>query len=612
MKNFREISKMLPQRILLVATLLVSGICMPAQTNSGMVDLNITFGKSLVIDYPADIGRISTSDPAVVDAVPATPREFLLHAKGQGVATIVVWAKTGQRTLYNVTVEHNVEPIRKLLAETFPGEDIRVQSGRDSITLVGKVTAKDVAERAVAIATPLAKTVVSNLGIAPATVARQVVLRVKFAELNRNISDAFGVNIFSLGATGTVANLTTGQFPSTNIDRIASTLRPDPEAFGSRVNITDALNMFAFRPDLNLGGFLRALESEGILQILAQPNIVTTDGQAASFLVGGEFPVPVLQGGQSAGAVTVMFREYGIRLNFTPTLTPNSTVKMFVKPEVSTIDLANAITVSGFTIPALATRRMETNVELALGQSFLIAGLVDDRTNETFSRIPGISNIPVLGQLFKSRNERRSRTELVVLVTPEIVELKKVNETEQLPAFPRKFIQQLDRNKMNYPAPSSVEDMPSIRKGPNDPGFGPVVPKQAAPKPTTPTSSNNSSPVKKLQFWKRDKTAASAAGKSAPVAQPQSNANPPVANGSGSAPSGSTSTTAIPADKTAAPAVNGWQSGSDPQPVAAPAAPAATSAQPAPKPLQPSSPRTTQAGLSAIPELGFARAGGAQ
>jgi pilus assembly protein CpaC len=177
-----------------------------------------------------------------------------------------------------------------------------------------------------------------------------------------------------------------------------------------------------------------------MLQILAEPNLVTSNGKEASFLVGGEFPVPVLQGGSNAGAVTIQFREFGIRLTFNPSLTENKTLKMYVKPEVSTIDLANAVTFNGFTIPALATRRVESNIELGLGQSFVIGGLIDDRVNETFAKIPGLASIPLLGTLFKSRNENRSKTELLVMVTPELVEPMAAGDPKLTPQMPGEFL----------------------------------------------------------------------------------------------------------------------------------------------------------------------------
>jgi pilus assembly protein CpaC len=205
-------------------------------------------------------------------------------------------------------------------------------------------------------------------------------------------------------------------------------------------SLTDLLNVFAFRPDLNLGAFIQDLQSQRVLQILAEPNLVTTNGKEASFLVGGEFPVPVLQGGANSGAVTIQFREFGIRLTFNPLITENKTIKMYVKPEVSTIDLANAVTFNGFTIPALSTRRMDTNIELGEGQSFVIGGLLDDRVNDSLSRMPGLASIPVLGALFKSRADNKTKTELIVMVTPEITTPLTATDPKPIPVMPREFL----------------------------------------------------------------------------------------------------------------------------------------------------------------------------
>jgi pilus assembly protein CpaC len=396
-------------------------------------EMRLTVGKSIVLDYPADVRQISTSDPAIVDAVAVSTREVLLNAKSAGSVTVVIWSRTGQRTIYSINVEQNLEPIRRLLKETFPNESIQIQSSKDSIALTGNVSNKDVADRAMALVTPLGKSIVNNLKVAPPGVEKQVLLKVRFAELNRTAALSFGVNLLSTGATGTVGRITTGQFQ-------APTILPGTGGSPAGFSLSDALNVFAFRPDLDLGVVIRALQSEGVLQILAEPNLVTTSGKDASFLVGGEFPVPILQGGGNAGAVTIQFREFGIRLNFTPVVTENGTIKMYVKPEVSTIDLANAVSVSGFLIPALATRRMETNVELGPGQSFVIGGLIDDRVQESMNKIPGLSSIPLLGALFKSRDERKNRTELIVLVTPEITKPLEAGDPVPQPTMPREFL----------------------------------------------------------------------------------------------------------------------------------------------------------------------------
>ncbi|MGB9612516.1 MAG: type II and III secretion system protein family protein [Bryobacteraceae bacterium] len=410
--------------------------CLGAAAQGGVEEIRVTLGRSVVIDYPEDVSRISTSNPEVVDYVPVSTREILLHAKGLGTATLVIWAKSGQRNLYSVNVEMNLEPVRKLLRETFPGEDIQVSAARDAISLTGTVSSQAIADRAGALLQGLTKTVVNNLKAKPAPVDRQVLLRVKFAELNRNAIQQFGLNLISTGAANTPGIVTTGQFSPPRPSVVQGTIPGALPGTSTSFTLSDALNIFAFRPDLNLGATLRALQQEGLLQILAEPNLLTSNGKEASFLVGGEFPVPVLQGGANAGAVTVQFREFGIRLTFTPNLTENGTLKMYVKPEVSTIDLANAVSMSGFTIPALATRRVESNIELAPGQSFVIGGLIDDRVNESLSRIPGLANIPLLGALFRSRNESRSKTELIVLVTPEIVEPLSASDPKLLPNMP--------------------------------------------------------------------------------------------------------------------------------------------------------------------------------
>jgi len=391
-------------------------------------DIRVTLGKSIVIDYPEDVSRISTSNPEVVDYVPVSSREILLHAKGLGAATLVVWAKSGQRNFYNIAVEQNLEPLRKLIKDTFPSEDIRIQAARESITISGLVSSAAVADRVNELLKPISKSVVNNVSVKPLPVDKQILLRVKFAEINRNAGRQFGVNLISTGAGNTPGTISTGQFSGARPSTIGGAIGGSTTGTTSEFSLTDALNIFAFRPDLNLASTIKALQQEGLLQILAEPNLVTTNGKEASFLVGGEFPVPVLQGGANSGAITIQFREYGIRLNFTPRLTEHGTLKMHVKPEVSTIDLSNAVTVSGFTIPALATRRIESDIELGQGQSFVIGGLIDDRTNETFSRIPGLSSIPLLGELFKSRNENRTKSELLVMVTPELVDAMPAND----------------------------------------------------------------------------------------------------------------------------------------------------------------------------------------
>ncbi len=451
------------KRSMRTPVVLALGVCaafsQQAAFGQQIEELKLTVGKSIVLDYPTDIRQISTSDPSVVDTMAVTTREMLLSAKGPGTSTIIVWSKSGQRSIYAINVEQNLEPLRRLMKETFPKEDIQIQSTRDSLSLTGRVSSKDIGDRAVAMVSPFAKTVVNYLMLPIAPVDRQIVLKVKFAELDRARVQQLGVNIFSTGAANTIGSYSTGQFNSAAISQIGG-------GVPTKLTITDALNVFAFRPDLNLGAFIKALEQDSVLQILAEPNLVTTNGKEASFLVGGEFPIPVLQGGGNAGAVTIQFREFGIRLTFNPVVTENNTIKMYVKPEVSALDTANGVNISGFFIPALSTRRMETNIELGQGQSFVIGGLIDDRVTEQLSKTPGLANIPLLGVIFKSREQKKARTELVVIVTPEIVKPYEPGDQVPIPVMPREFLAPVpapDKESTGSAAPAKPKKAKAVK-----------------------------------------------------------------------------------------------------------------------------------------------------
>jgi pilus assembly protein CpaC len=423
----------------------------------GAEDLRLTVGKSVVIDYPSDVRQISTSNPEVVDASPVTTREILLHGKGLGSATMVVWSKSGQRTFYNVNVELNLDPLRRLLKDSFPSEDIVPHSSRDSVSLNGHVSSKEVGDRVVALAAGFSKTIVNNLQLSGSQAEKQILLRVKFAELDRSREMDFGVNLLGMPGQTQIAT-STGQFGSQALSAnssISSALGAGgvgtSTASSAILSVTQALSIFAFNPKLNLGAFVKALENEQILEILTEPNIVTTNGKEANFLVGGEFPIPVLQGGSNSGAVTIQFREFGIRLKFLPLITDHATIKMHLNQEVSTLDTADGVSLNGFLIPALSTRRAETDVELSEGQSFVIAGLVDNREQEIFNKTPILGSLPIFGALFKSKTEKKQRTDLLVIVTPEIT--NPLGKTDGVPNLymPRDFLVRMDPKDLPPP-----------------------------------------------------------------------------------------------------------------------------------------------------------------
>ncbi len=447
MMRSRFIQHFIQRGALLAALIGASAVVVVAQSAE---DLRMTVGKSVVIDYPSDIRQISTSNPEILDASPVTTREILLHGKGLGNATMIVWSKSGQRTFYNVTVDTNVDPLKRLLKESFPNEDIQVRTSRDSISLNGHISNKAVEERAMVLATPFAKTIVPNFQIGTSVVEKQILLRVKFAEIDRSKELQYGVNLLGMPGLTNIGS-TTGQFGPPALSG-TSGIGPAPNA--NQTTITQALNLFALNPKLSIGAFIKALQAESIIQILAEPTLIATNGKEAYFLVGGEFPIPVLQGGGNSGAVTIQFREFGIKLLFTPLITENHTIKLHLKQEVSQLDFANGVTISGFTIPALSTRRAETDVEMGEGQSFVIAGLVNNQERDVFNKIPVLGSLPIFGSLFKSKDEQKTRTDLVVLVTPEVT--MPINSTDAVPNLymPRDFLVKLDPKDVPPPPPT--------------------------------------------------------------------------------------------------------------------------------------------------------------
>jgi pilus assembly protein CpaC len=270
------------------------------------------------------------------------------------------------------------------------------------------------------MATNFSKEVVNGLQLAQAPRLKQVMLKVRFAEADRSKLSAFGVNLFSTGATNTIGTVSTQQFGPQSLTQTGGSA---PVTGISQFNLSDLLNIFLFRPDINLGATIKLLQQKNVLQILAEPNLLALSGQPANFLAGGEFPSPVLQGssGGVIGGITIQFRPYGVKLEFIATI-EGDTIRLHVKPEVSSLDYTNSVTISGFVMPSISTRKAETEIELKDGQTFGMAGLLDERTTVQLSKVPGIADIPILGELFKSRNVNKTNQELIVLVTPTIVD----------------------------------------------------------------------------------------------------------------------------------------------------------------------------------------------
>jgi pilus assembly protein CpaC len=404
-------------------------------------DLSIIVGKSALVDFTKPVIRVAVGLGDVAEATAVSPTEVMVNGRAPGNTSLIVWEQGGERQFFNVAVhpsraasEDTLTSLRRELRIALPGQNVTVASENNLVFLRGTVNDLSSSDRAVQMASSAGK-VVNLLYVNVPPPPRQILLKVRFASVDRNKSNSLGLNLFSTGAANTIGTVSTGQFspPSVNLPNGSSS---------TAAIISNALNIFLFRPDLNLGATIEAMEQQGLVELLAEPNIIAEDGKQASFLAGGEYPYPTVQGtaGGVGGAITIAFKEYGIRLTFIPTITPRGTIRLQVAPEVSALDFANSVTISGFTEPAITVRRVKTEVELNEQQSFAIGGLLDNRETQTFTKIPFIGSVPILGKLFQSIQKNRTNTELIVIVTPEIVD--PINSGQPLPQlnYPEKFM----------------------------------------------------------------------------------------------------------------------------------------------------------------------------
>jgi pilus assembly protein CpaC len=381
----------------------------------------VAVGKSLVVESPVNIQRVAVGDAKVAEALAVTPREVLVNGKEIGETSLILWQVGGNRLLFDLRVRPSGAPaevVRAELAWELPGQEVSITVEGANVFVRGTVESLRAAERAVAIAATLGKPV-NLLRVKVPPSEDQILLKVRFANVERSAIQELGLNLFSTGAGNTLGSLSTQQFSAPGMALQAGQAGQGPTA---QVTLSDVLNVFLFRPDLNLGATIRALQSRSLLEILAEPNLLAINGRPASFLAGGEFPVPVVQSGVGgAGTVTIQWREFGVRINFLPVVTARGTIRLRVAPEVSSLDAANGIILSGFRIPAIATRRVQTEIELQDGQSFVIAGLLNNQVIESWNKVPGLGDIPLIGRLFQSRSRNKNNTELLVVVTPELV-----------------------------------------------------------------------------------------------------------------------------------------------------------------------------------------------
>jgi pilus assembly protein CpaC len=397
----------------------------PNDNFAGNQVLHILVGHSVVIRTDARLRRVLVGNPAVVTTSTTAANELVVTAIASGSSSVVLWQEDNKSRILEVFGDLDVSMLREAVARGFPNEQIQVEAEENRIVLTGTATAVPVAEQIAKMAAPFSKEIVNSIRIALPGRQKQILLKVKFAQVDRGKLSSYGFNLFSTGGANTLGAVGTQQFAPPQLvknDNSGGGAGTGTGVPSSTIGLSDLLNLFIFRPDINLGATIKDLQQRNLLQILAEPNLLAANGESAKFLAGGELPYPVVSGVAGANTVSVQFKPFGVKLEFTGTIQEDNTIRLKVFPEVSSLDFGNAVVINGFTLPAIATRHAETVVDLRDGQSFGIAGLLDQRTVSQYSKVPGIGDLPIIGLLFKSKTVNKTNSELVVIVTPTIVD----------------------------------------------------------------------------------------------------------------------------------------------------------------------------------------------
>jgi len=382
------------------------------------IPINVLVGQSRVINFDRPIGRFSISNPDIAEAVMVRPDQVLVNGKAFGQVNFIAWEKSDSKFIvFDVFVRANLSLIDSQIRALFPRDDIRLSQANGSVVLSGTVSDPATAAQADSVVQAAGFKTVNMLG-SPVKSATQVQLQIRVAEVSKARLRDLGASFLYQGSPG-AGGFVSGGGPASVSEVISGVLNG---TFNSAANV--------FLMGGNTLQIIRAMQQNGTLRALAEPNLIAMDGQVASFLAGGEFPIPVIQGGGggSSSSVTIVFKEYGIRLNFKPTIIDEDHIRLELEPEVSTIDFANGVRFQGFVVPALRTRRARTGVELRDGQSFALAGLLDNNETRNISKVPVVGDIPIIGNLFKSTQFQKNETELVFIVTADLV--KPVNRDD--------------------------------------------------------------------------------------------------------------------------------------------------------------------------------------
>jgi pilus assembly protein CpaC len=419
--------------------------------------MHLIVGRSMFIDTTERLRRVYVSNPAVLDSMTSSPHQIVVTAKAPGVSSLILWDESGRSRAYSIAADLDVSDLNQALKQAFPVASIHALGREGQVELSGTVSSQAVEEAALKMAHLYAKNVANSLVVALQH-RPQVRLKVRVVEIDRSRARQLGFNFFTTGKN--TSNISTGQFPAITVAPQTSGSSSSSSSSGSLLALSSLLNLFYTNNSLGVGAAIQALQNKQILQILAEPTITAISGEKASFLSGGEFPFPVVQGGTGGfTSVTIQFRPYGVQLDFTPVVLPDGTIQLKVAPSVSALDYTNAVQISGYTIPAISTRRAETEVELRSGQSFSISGLLDNRTTDLLEKVPGIGDIPILGKLFQSKSTNHSVEELAVIVTPTLVDPLAENTHPTQPKMVIPFIKdsKFDQGMAPKPKPGAKQ-----------------------------------------------------------------------------------------------------------------------------------------------------------
>jgi pilus assembly protein CpaC len=412
--------------------------------------LHVLVGKSIVINVETPLTRVLSSNPAAVETLATSATQVVIEGKAAGSSSLILWDTTGRSQVFDVVTDVDIAGLRNTIQKAYPNEHLEVDADGGRLLLTGTASNAHIVDDLGKMAGVYSKDVVNTVSV-PLTHDRQILLEVKIAEVDRSAITQLGINLFSLNGK-LIANSTTGQFGGFN----GANVTQGPPV-GGTASVTQLLNIFMFRPDIGLGTMIQALQDQNVLQILAEPNLLALSGQKATFLAGGEFPYILVQPSAGLTTYSVTFKPFGVKLDFTGFVQEDNTIRLHVSPEVSTLDFSQAVAVpgGGGSLPSLSTRRAETEIELQDGQTFGIAGLLDQRATEQLSKVPGIGDIPILGQFFRSRSITKSNNELLVFVTPHIVDPIHVAKTA--PVEPKLVVPFLEKKPFDEKIPGNKE-----------------------------------------------------------------------------------------------------------------------------------------------------------